>query len=481
MQGKSQIVKAAIIISIVSALPAMINFLLLPLFTKYFETSSYGYFSLLNNVSVFFSIVSGLNMASAIAAFYKSYKDEASLKQFIGNALVFSFIVNSVILCICSLAGDFIANIIFEEKISYFPDVFLAIAIGLFSNIFLIYSYYLRYDKQVKRFSMIAVLQVLLLAGLQVFYLVVLRSGVTGVLIARLLAAMAMLLLIIIVHRQFLFKPLFYNLNLKKPLKYSLLTGPALLIGWVTTYGDRFMLERFLDGPNDFGKVGEYSFLATICSVIELAIFALNSALQPYIFDRYAVNRSYTFGYYRTFILTCLLGIASLILLATNIDFVVKNDQFLTTTPFVIPMMTGFAFATVSNLYALQITFSQKGSFYLYISIMGLLANVSLNYILIPGNGIAGAVAANILTRLVVAITVVYFAQRAMKLENLRETTLIILVFLLIEYGAWSLAYFEILSFKGVALLQFAALILTGVVIYREKLIDNFRMLKLTR
>jgi len=463
---RKDIVKGTFTILVISLLQPATNFLLLPVFTKFLDTRSYGYFSILNNISLFFSIISGLNIASAIAAHYKSFTTPTALKLFIGNTISFSVLFNTALLLIICLFGTPFANLIFKEHINFFPDVFLAIAVGLFSSIFILFGYYLRYDKQITRFSILSVLQILLLVGSQLLSLYFTKLGVTGIMWARFFSAMGIFIVILAIHRKYSFKRIRFRENLQKPLKYSIMTGPAFLIVWLTTYGDRFVLEHFMD----LKSVGQYSFLVTICSVSELAIFALNSAFQPYIFDRFAVNPEYAKNFYKIFMVLCLAGLSALIVLCSNIDIFINNNEFLTTLPFTIPMVTAFVFSAVSNLYALQITFAQKGSYYLILSVIVLLSNIGLNFLLIPGNGIRGAIAANIITKVVMTITVMYLSKKAFYISNIKQTAAMVIFFLGVEYLIWSMGVFHLVNFRMAGFLQFGVLLSCIFIFYRKEL-----------
>lgn len=465
---RMEMIKGAMTILIISAMQPMVNFLLLPVFTSFLDSSSYGYLSILNNISLFFSIISGLNIASAVAAYYKSFKTPDALNRFIGNALSFCLIFNTVLLSILCLFGNVFARFFFKEQVDFFPDIFLAIAVGLYSNLFVLYGYYLRYDKQISRFSILSVIQLILLAGLQLFSLYLTKQGVTGLLLMRMISAATMVIIILIVHRKYCFRRILFNENLKKPLKYSLLTGPALLVLWLTTYGDRFILEHLLD----LKSVGKYSFLITICSVADLIVSTLNAAFQPYIFDRFSSNREHVKNFYTTFIALCVVGFSVLIILCSNIDLFIRNDEFLDTLPFAIPMVASFVFSAVTNLYALQITYAQKGRYYLFLSCMVLTANLSLNFLLIPGLGIKGAIAANILTKLVMACLFLYFSQKAFFTNTIRQTGTVVGLFLLTSFASWGMALCQAISYKAAGLLQFFVFMIVIGVFYRKTILS---------
>jgi len=460
MTKHKELVKATLIFSFLSILQPLSNFLLLPIYTKYLTVQQYGYFSILNNVAVFFSILSGLNLVTSIVAFYKSYKTDNDLKKFIGSVITFSIYFNLAILLLFSLWGDGFSKLIFKEKIPFFPNVFYVTAYGLISNISLSHFYYLKYERKLNKFASLTILQFLILMGLQYVFIVTLRQNIEGALFARLISVTLILLVILYLNRKYIFKKIDYSNNIIPQLKYSIITGPAVLIGWLSAYSDRFIIEH---RTNDSEMLGQYSFLATICAIAELCIYAFNSAVQPYLFDSYSNNENDTIrNYYKLFIGATILSISGLILVGSNLQFFVKNDSMRSILKMVPLMAGGYIFFGVASIYSLQITYARKSIYYLITYGGALVANVGLNLLFIDSLGILGVILASVLTKFLLGSLMVYFAQKSFKTKILKSVIFLVLAFTL------NVSFFWVLSFNGFLSLQTAVMaqfIVSGLII----------------
>jgi hypothetical protein len=103
---------------------------------------------------------------------------------------------------------------------------------------------------------------------------------------------------------------------------------------------------------------------------------------------------------------------------------------------------------------------------------MVLTANLSLNFLLIPGLGIKGAIAANILTKLVMACLFLYFSQKAFFTNTIRQTGTVVGLFLLTSFASWGMALCQAISYKAAGLLQFFVFMIVIGVFYRKTILS---------
>src|SRR5215471_21031144 len=74
-----------------------LNFLLLPLYTRYLAPSDYGSITLAESFAAFFALVIGLGFDSSLQRLYFSYVDEpASLASYLGSTIKFALSVGSI-------------------------------------------------------------------------------------------------------------------------------------------------------------------------------------------------------------------------------------------------------------------------------------------------------------------------------------------------------------------------------------------------
>lgn len=472
MHNKKELIKATLIFSVLSIMQPLSNFLLLPVYTKYLSLQQYGYFSILNNVAVFFSIISGLNIATAIVAFYKSYKNHESLRRFIGNVITFSIYCNLVLFLAICLWGDGFSNLVFKENIPFFPNVFYAIAYGMISSIFLSYFNYLKYQKRLKQFALLSILQFLVLMILQYFFIAVFKENITGALLSRLIAVAIILSITLYLNRQYIFRKIDYVNNIIPQLKYSIITGPAVLIGWLASYIDRFIIEHRTTSSE---MLGQYSFLATVCAIAELGVYALSAAFQPYVFDSYVTaDQRAVRNYYRIFIGGVILATSGLILASPLFQYLIHNESLVSILSMVPIMAVGYVFFGVASMYGMQITFARKSVYYLGTYGSALIINLLLNVLLIDRLGILGIIISSFFTKFMLGISMVYFAQRSFRTHALKPVMILSFIFAINVIAFWSLSYAGYISLKIAVILQFVVSCLIVYLAVKPRMLQQF-------
>jgi O-antigen/teichoic acid export membrane protein len=159
--------------------------------------------------------------------------------------------------------------------------------------------------------------------------------------------------------------------------------------------------------------LGVYSMVATVCIIIETGIISVISAFQPYIFDAYAENDKRGIGeFYKSFLSVCILIVSAIILVGSNIQFMVKNPALAASLNMVPLMGSGFVFSALYSTYALRIAYAQKPNYHLFICTFFSILNILLNLLLIKPMGIYGIIVAGLVAKIAQCITTIYFAEK---------------------------------------------------------------------
>lgn len=470
---KKQILIASIVYTTLSVLQPFSNFILLPVYTKFFTESQYGTFSILNNLNIFFTIIGGLSIVHAIIAFYTSYNndnEEKELNLYVGNVLAFTIYFNIGLLLLTCLTGNLLFGLIFKEHIDFFPNGLLTVTYGLLTNIITGYLFFQKYERNLGRFALISVVQFVLNTLLQYYFIVYLKMGITGALKARALVALFVFLLVVCYHYRYIFTRINFSRFIKPSLKYSVNTIPSSVIAWLCSYGDRFLIERFID----LKSLGVYSFLSTISSLTEMGFLALGSALQPFIFDFFKLKDKHKIQHlYKLFLLLTTCIVSFIILIGSNLDLLVQNKGYLEMVKYLTIMTIGYLFSAISYLFNLQIIYAKKSHFFIFLGMIVLFSNLLLNAVLIPVYGVWGAVISSSLTKLIGAATSLYFAKKSYSLSFEKGNFLMLLMLILVMLIFWWIGKMLYLSFNVTGILQFIAIIFLIGVIYRKLILQS--------
>jgi len=453
MEKNKQLVKATILFSVLSILQPLANFLLLPVYTRYFGPENFGLLSILNNISAFFSILSGLNISASIIAFYKNYKTEKELNRFISSVISFSFYTNLIILTIFCIWANGFSGLMFHQQVNFYPNVFYTVFFGLFSNAGLAYLNFLKYNKKLSKFTFITVLQFLSILVLQYLFIVIFGRGLTGAMEAKAITTVLIMVIVFYQLRNQIFRLIPYGIDIFPQLKYSLHIGSAVFIGWIATYGDRTIIERFVH--DKMYTLGQYSMVATICALMDIGIIALNSAFQPYIFDEFSEkNTLQSRNLYKMFLAASILVVSGLILVGSNMQFMVKDPGLVNSLVMVPLMGSGFVFSGLANVFGLRITYAKKASYYIYVYSSSVGVNLLLNLLLISRMGIYGIIIAGVISKLFMCVAMIYFAEKCESSKAWKMLLLIATISFCIIAANWLFYYLGYINLVVAVILQ---------------------------
>jgi len=471
---KKQIFLAIVVYSFLSLLQPLSNFILLPVYTKFFPESEYGTFSVLNNLNVFFAIIGGLNLVNAIIAFYSSYNDSKdSLNRYMGNILSFIFYTSVIFTGLMCLLGPLLFKIIFKEDIDFYPNGLLVIIYGLLTNIVTGYLYFMKFERRLGRFALITVFLFILNTVLQYVFIVYLQKGITGTLMARVIAVAVTTLLVILFQRRYFFVKIEFKKYIRPSLQYSVTTILSSCINWITNYSDRFFIERFID----LKSLGVYSLLSTITSLTEMGYFALGSALQPFIFDFFkADNKAGVQKLYKIFILLSVCMISFVIMAGSNLSLFISNKGYLEILNYLSIMTMGYIFSSIFYIINFQVIYAKKSHYFIYIGIYLLASSLLINSLLIPQFGIWGAVISSCLARFISTLVIFYFARKSMDMPFEKSNFSILLLFVIIITGFWFLSWKNILSYNVSGILQFVTVVAVVIVVFRKTLLQFYQL-----
>jgi O-antigen/teichoic acid export membrane protein len=165
-----------------------VGFVMIPVYTRYLMPADYGILELIYLTTSIISLVIGMGIESAVSRFYFDFKDERSRGLVFSSAAVgyggFSIVVILLFLPFSKiLAGEVLDS---SDNALWFQ---IALVTLCFSFVMPIAMAYLRVRQQSTMVMVTQVLKTLLTLGLNIYFVVTLEMGVTGILLASLIAA----------------------------------------------------------------------------------------------------------------------------------------------------------------------------------------------------------------------------------------------------------------------------------------------------
>ena len=401
--------KQTAIYGLATVLPRMLSFLLLPFHTDILETADYGQLSVIYAWFAIFNVFLAYGMETAFFRFYNGADDR---KKVVSTSLLsiaattFLFMVLALLL----QKGIAQASGINPEYLRF------AIFILTLDALVIIPFAWLRATEKPMRYAVVKILNVAVNLGLNVFFLYFLPKmaaispdGLWGqiytpdfqisyIFIANLIASALTLLFMLKLYLKT--KYVFDTVLWKKMIKYAL---PVLVAGVAFTINevfDRILLERLLPVDVADSQVGMYSACYKLALFMTLFATAFRMGIEPFFF-----SHSNTANPQREYaqITNYFVVLGSIILLGVVVFADVLKELFVRDPKYweamnIVPIivLASFFLGIYHNL-SVWYKITDRTKIGAYISIIGAIITIVINFVFIPYFGYMASAVATLL------------------------------------------------------------------------------------
>lgn len=389
---------------------------LLPLYTGSLTVTEYGELAILEVFAQFFVGVISLQIPSAVLRFGSETKSPIELKKIYSTAL-FSAIAFVVIFGLIALPfAGILSRFIFDS-----PDFQVHISLLIFSIaaeiLGILPLQLLRLKEKSVQYLLLVSFKLLLLLCFVWYFVVYNDEKVLGAIKA-------------ILCSNFLFLTATIPLQIKstailfsrdhgvRMFRYSAPLVFTTISAVLLTISDRIILKIY----GEFADVGIYTLAYKIGSLSNLIIIASFSlGFLPIAFKKLAEP-----GFKAFFSKTLTLYIALTILLTLGISvfgfelikLLSSGEAEYWVAAILVPFIAYlFIFKALNSYFSYIFLLTKKTKYHAKITITGVVTNIALNFLLVPGYGMYGAVAATGISYFIMAIITHYLANKLMKIE----------------------------------------------------------------
>jgi len=391
-------------------IPQIVNFLLLPVFTRYLSPEEFGIFGYTTAISLFFSIIGSLRLRSYLMRHYYRCQTEEEQKQLLGTIFSFLFVYNLALLGLFYL---FMPPLFlkFHVSVPFDPFVRLALLGKIFEVVGLVSLVFFRIKEQAGRYFVLSVLVTLLNVGLSLYFVVALNTGILGRYYGQLIAYGVLLVICI-----FLIKKIAY-FSLKKKwivlaLIYVLPLVPAQFFVSLGSIVDRLFIGQYFT----LAQLGIYTIAFSIALGIQVVVNGIFRAIEPRIFKMASVgcldSKVYFLKQNMSRILVCI-G-ALVIALSPEIIRIMSGPTFLESGKIIPYLAVAVVIKGMSRIPSTYLMALHKTKYESKIQFVGLMCGLFALIGLMPIWGLYGAALAAICS----AITVLYGFKMALKKES---------------------------------------------------------------
>jgi O-antigen/teichoic acid export membrane protein len=363
-----------------------ISVFLLPLYTAMLSPEDYGILDLLGTITVvsIFLIISGTD--TALGYFYYRKEFSSEKREMVSTALWLRIIFSFAVFVIIMLFAKNLSFLIFGRDYSLF--IIITGLTIIFSSIYSFLFDLLRFEIKPWLYTIISTGVILAQILLNIYFVLILKKGVYGVLVANGIGYFIFFSITIF----YVFKN--YGAKLSKIWGKRIFTYGFPLIGtgiavWILSSSDRYFLAHYAD----LSAVGIYavgmkiaSFLGMIAGAIQLAWgpFAANIQYEPNAKDIYK----------KVFLLFFLINVIAVFFISMfSIDILkVFTQPAYYTAKAVVPFL---CFATVLQsgyfIVCIGIGLTKKAQHTVWITSVAAAVNLVMNFFLTPLYGALGA------------------------------------------------------------------------------------------
>lgn len=365
-------------------------FLMLPLYTRVLTNAEYGEIDLVvQTCNILIPVVS----AGILNAVIRFGLERAVPQKSVFSVGLFTILFGFLAFC---LARPFVQSIYFISD--YVGYVYLFV---LTSGVHSLCSNFIRSQEQVKLYAFDGILRTILIVALNIVFLMVLRYGVEGYLLATILSDAISAVILFFVARLYRFISLsgIDKILIKDMLKYSLPLIPTTISVWIINISDRYILSYLIGNE----ATGLYAVAYKVPTIITIMAAIFMDAWQISSVSEYKEKDGARFftQVFRVYSSLVFLISSAIVAFTKIITGVLVSADFYTAWRFmpVLVMATTFAcFATfLSSIYMNE----KKSGHVLLTTAISAVINIVLNIILIPIYGIQGAAIATLFSYIV--------------------------------------------------------------------------------
>ena len=382
-----------------------VTFLLLPIYTNLFSLSDYGIISLVYTFLGFMNVILHYGLDASLLKHYVP-ADIEERKSILTNAYA-SFLLTTIVfvLLLVFFRSD-ISGLLFGNSL---PSITLMVAgILFFDVLWSMHVLLLRAEGKPVFYTVVSFINVLLTLGLNILFVIYLKLGISGVLISNLITSGCIFFITfpIITHRISI-----STLSVKqwkRMMKFGFPFLPAGIFSMILELSDRYIL-RYL---TNIETVGLYNAGYKLGMLMMLVVMGFNMAWQPFFLKKNKNEKEYI-AKVSTVVLS-ILGFLWVLLILWSEDlvkihfgkFTFFGEYYWESTQIVPLIALAYIFHAMYLLQLPGVYFLEKSIWIAGFRGIGAVANIVLNFLLIPQFGIMGAAGATCLSFLIMTILI---------------------------------------------------------------------------
>ncbi|MBV6478467.1 MAG: hypothetical protein HGGPFJEG_01222 [Ignavibacteria bacterium] len=398
-----------------------LNFILLPVYTKYFTPEEVGLFTLVYSLMLFTGIIYTFGLETSFIRFFIDSENESEKNEYYSSSIASLFITSIIFSIFIYIYSESISGFFhFDNPAGSTIMIKLASIYMIIDTVCRFPLLLFRAKLDTRNFSLLNLITFISNLASNIVLIVILKQGVESIFYCMIFSSAITLLAGLLMTRRYLTLRISV-IKIKTLFNYGykfIFTGIFLIL---IEMSDRFFLKYFFSE----GIVGIYSANYRLASVMGLAISAFRFSWTPYFFNlknnpenKKIISSVFTYFMFAGLMLFLLISLTADQLVRIDIlGFSLLDGKFRSGTGILPLVLLSYLFSGIYSVFNAAPFLNDKTSQILIMALSGFIINTLFNLLLIPDHGIYGAAAATLITYAVMTLIVFYYSQKIYKIE----------------------------------------------------------------
>jgi O-antigen/teichoic acid export membrane protein len=380
--------------------PRAIGFVLLPVYSAVMSPAEYGIIGAIGGLYMLLSLLVTLAIDRSVFRLYWDYKTEPERRVYLGTIIIGLLTVAALVSMLLLLPLRPLVEMLYGN-IPFHPYYTLAIGTAALGVIAMVPKTWLQLKQRAVAFTIISLLELLLNAGLILWWVVAERQGAVGYFKAQFWATLVLVPYFLWLSWR-IAEPKFKVGIFVASLRFSAPVIPNLISAWLMNMANRVFLDRYAT----ITDIGFYSFAYQLASVLIIICGAFNQAYSPVFYEtaasanQVAARQRLTFFNNLFALVVVWLAFAGALVAHDFIELCV-NVRYLPAAGLIPLLLLGMGVDQIGGLAHYSIYQCKRTDVTMWLQMGLAVINLALNCALIPIWGVWGAAWAAILTAIV--------------------------------------------------------------------------------
>lgn len=428
-------IKNSFIYTIATVLTRGIAIFLVPIYTRYLTPAEYGiidYFMILASI---INLTIALEISQAVARYYQDAVGMKEKRSYVATAFLFTIFVYVLYFLISFIFSNEFAYLFLDDENMSILFIIASGAIAT-NGIFYFVQNQLKFEIRPKDFAVVSIVNVIVLASVAIYLLVIAGLKVESIFIAQIIANILASILGVYMARKsygflFVYEKFKEMISFSYPLVFS---GVAVFIA---VFIDRIAIKDLLG----LDELGIYGVAYRFAAVASLVMIGFQSSLMPLVYKHYKEpNTSKDISkIFNIFSIFALFVVAGSIIFAKEMVILFTTEAFYSSYS-LIAILVLVVFFSNMYIFAPGIGIAKKTKLTAMITITSAILNTILNYTLIPIFGLNGAAYASLISAIVAFFMYLLLAYKYYPIPYKTKELFLSFIFVLIfSYGVVSM------------------------------------------